>query len=78
MSHLKQHSFTGNSDHDFTGLAQNQLLKLNNAGTAIESFGTGTTSSFSSLTNVGVNSNYSAKPIDKVTVLDLNGTNSSG
>ena len=33
---------------------------------------------FSSLTNVGVNSNYSAKPIDKVTVLDLNGTISSG
>lgn len=33
---------------------------------------------FSSLTNVGVNSNYQAKDIDKVTVLDLNGTIRNG
>lgn len=51
-NHLKLHSFTGNTDHNFTGLVPNQLLKLNSGGTAIESFGTASTVSFSSITNV--------------------------
>ena len=52
MSHLRIHSFTGNTDHDFAGLAPNQLLRLNNSGTAIESYGTASTVSFSSVTNL--------------------------
>ena len=33
--HLRQHSFTGNTDHDFTGLGSNYLPKLNSSGTGI-------------------------------------------
>jgi hypothetical protein len=33
--HLRQHSFTGNTDHDFTGLGNNYLPKLNSSGTGI-------------------------------------------
>lgn len=38
-AHVKLHSFTGNTDHDFTGLQSGQFLKLNAAGDAIESAG---------------------------------------
>ncbi|MEK6830209.1 MAG: hypothetical protein AABY15_08900 [Nanoarchaeota archaeon] len=33
--HLKQHSFTGNTDHNFNGLTNNFLFKLNSSGTGI-------------------------------------------
>ncbi|MEK6829735.1 MAG: hypothetical protein AABY15_06465 [Nanoarchaeota archaeon] len=35
MGHLKVHSFTGTSDHDFTGLINNYLTKLNSSGTGL-------------------------------------------
>jgi hypothetical protein len=37
MSHYKQHSFTGTSDHDFTGLISGEMLKFD--GTNIISAG---------------------------------------
>ena len=34
-NHLKRHSFTGDTDHNFTGLDNNYLPKLNSSGTGI-------------------------------------------
>jgi hypothetical protein len=33
--HLRRHTFTGDTDHDFTGLSNNYLPKLNSVGTGI-------------------------------------------
>lgn len=35
MSHTRKHSFTGNTDHDFTGLIPNTIPILDNAGTGL-------------------------------------------
>ena len=43
--HKKQHDFASNSDHIFTGLTNNEIIRLNSTGTAVESAGV-TTSSF--------------------------------
>lgn len=37
--HLRQHSFTGATDHNFSGLQNNQVIRLNTTGNAIESAG---------------------------------------
>ena len=39
MSHRKIHSFTGSTDHDFTGLISGQLLNIDASGTTIASSG---------------------------------------
>ena len=43
--HKKQHDFSSNTDHIFTGLTNSELLRLNSTGTAVESAGV-TPSSF--------------------------------
>ena len=43
--HKKQHDFASNSDHIFTGLTNNEIIRLNSTGTAVESAGV-TTGSF--------------------------------
>lgn len=39
MGHLRRHSFTDNSDHVFSAITSGQYIRLNGAGTAIESSG---------------------------------------
>jgi len=43
--HKKQHDFASNSDHIFSALTNNELIRLNSSGTAVESAGV-TTGSF--------------------------------
>ena len=66
-NHLKLHSFTGNTDHDFTGLVNNYLPKLNSVGTGITN-----SLVYDNGTNVGIGTTtLRAK-------LDVRGTTSSG
>ena len=45
-SHLKHHPLTGTTDHILTGLQNNELLRINSAGTSIESTGIDATDLF--------------------------------
>lgn len=58
--HLRIHSFTANTDHDFTGLSNNCLPKLNSGGTSIIS-----SIIYDDGTNVGIGTQNTA-PADRL------------
>lgn len=59
MGHLRQHIFTGNTDHDFNGLNNNYLPKLNSSGTGITD-----SQIFDDSSSVGINQPSPAAKLD--------------
>ncbi len=59
MGHLRQHSFTGSTDHNFGGLSNNYLLKLNSSGTGITD-----SQIYDNGTNVGINQTSLSAKLD--------------
>lgn len=68
--HLRQHSFTGNTDHDFTGLSGNYVPKINSSATGITN--SAIYSNDSGNVGIGINS-----PTSKLHISSIDETSSN-